>query len=121
MPLPARLAFLDLETTGLCPNSDRISEIGIISITGDRADEWTTFINPHSRMRSRRDVAERLDDAPRFKDLAVELAQRLDGRVLIAHNARFDYGFLKAEFRRVGIEFDSRVLCSVMLSRKLYP
>ena len=62
-----------------------------------------------------------LDDAPSFSDIAAELAQRLSGRLLIAHNARFDHAFLRAEFDRVGVSFNPEVLCSVMLSRKLYP
>jgi DNA polymerase III epsilon subunit-like protein len=41
--------------------------------------------------------------------------------VIIAHNARFDYGFLRAEFDRVEIDFQPRLLCSLMLSRRLYP
>jgi len=61
------------------------------------------------------------DEAPTFKDIAAELEQRLAGRILIAHNARFDYAFLKAEFQRARIAFDARVLCTVMLSRRLYP
>jgi DNA polymerase-3 subunit epsilon len=44
----------------------------------------------------------------------------LRGRLFIAHNARFDYQFLKAEFGRAGIAFDADVLCSLMLSRRLY-
>src|SRR4249919_2511492 len=60
------------------------------------------------------------NDAPRFRDIAADLARRLEGRLLIAHNARFDYAFLKAEFGRVGIDFHADVLCSLMLSRKLY-
>src|SRR6202165_2907059 len=60
-------------------------------------------------------------DAPSFSDIAAELAQRLSGRLLIAHNARFDHAFLRAEFDRVGVSFNPEVLCSVMLWRTLYP
>ena len=62
-----------------------------------------------------------MDDAPAFSDIAADLAQRLSGCLLIAHNARFDHAFLRAEFERVGVSFNPEVLCSVMLSRKLYP
>ncbi|HEX6827569.1 MAG TPA: exonuclease domain-containing protein, partial [Burkholderiales bacterium] len=58
---------------------------------------------------------------PTFADLAGELLERLEGRLLVAHNARFDYGFLRNEFRRLGIRYQSRVLCTVKLSRRLYP
>src|SRR5262249_12074619 len=59
--------------------------------------------------------------APTFAEIAAELQRRLDGRLLIAHNARFDYHFLRAEFRRLGIEFSATVLCTVRLSRHLFP
>ena len=60
-------------------------------------------------------------DAPTFEDLALELYRRLDGKVLVAHNARFDYGFLRNEFRRIGYDYTPKVLCTVKLSRRLYP
>jgi DNA polymerase-3 subunit epsilon len=59
--------------------------------------------------------------APRFAEIAGELAERLAGRVLVAHNARFDYGFLRREFERVGIKYQAKTLCTVRLSRRLYP
>src|SRR3989475_10987613 len=59
--------------------------------------------------------------APRFAALAAELYERLDGRLLIAHNARFDYGFLRREFERAGLKYLSKTLCTVKLSRRLYP
>ncbi|MCZ7653162.1 MAG: exonuclease domain-containing protein [Rhodocyclaceae bacterium] len=59
--------------------------------------------------------------APRFADLADEVFARIEGGLFVAHNARFDYGFLKNEFKRLGREFQPRVLCTVKLSRALYP
>jgi DNA polymerase-3 subunit epsilon len=59
--------------------------------------------------------------APCFRDIAEELYERLAGRILVAHNARFDYGFLRREFDRAGLRFHARTLCSVRLSRRLYP
>jgi DNA polymerase III subunit epsilon len=58
--------------------------------------------------------------APRFGALAEALLERLAGRVLVAHNARFDYGFLRREFERAGLKFLARTLCTVKLSRRLY-
>jgi len=124
--LGSRLAFVDLETSGLSPGADRITEIGVVTVDGGGVEEWTTLVNPG------RDLTERsrfyngitsheLADAPRFGAIAAQLAARLAGRLFVAHNARFDFGFLRAEFRRAGIEFQPPVLCSVMLSRKLYP
>ena len=59
--------------------------------------------------------------APTFSSLAREVRERLDGCLFVAHNARFDFGFLKHEFARLGVPFTPRVLCTVRLSRRLYP
>ena len=119
------LAFVDVETTGVNPRENRITEIGVVCVDGGGTSEWSTVINPLARRREHTPAPEGITDemrlaAPRFKDIAIDLAARLDGRLLVAHNARFDYSFLKAEFSRVGIEFHPDVLCSLMLSRKLY-
>src|SRR4029079_2883982 len=94
-------------------------------VDGARVEEWSSVINPLKRRQERPAAPHEItdskrDDAPRFKDIATDLARRLEGRLLIAHNARFDHGFLKTEFERVGIDFAPQVLCSLMLSRKLY-
>ena len=125
MNLLQHLAFVDLETTGLSPGADRITEIGVVTVDSDGIHEWTTLVNPgtpiseHSRLFNGI-ASDIVAAAPRFKVVAADLAARLAGRLFIAHNARFDFGFLKVEFRRVGIEFQPQVVCSVMLSRKLY-
>jgi DNA polymerase-3 subunit epsilon len=115
------LAFVDLETTGLSPTEDRIAEIGVITVDGDggRAERWATLV----RTPARRVLDDRpaTDELPRFADIATSVAHRLAGRLFVAHNARFDYSFLRAEFERVGIAFEPPVVCSLMLSRLLYP
>ena len=124
MDLPP-LAFVDVETTGVDPRENRVTEIGVVTVDARSAREWTTVINPltrrHERPAAPHEITDEMrNDAPRFRDIAADLARRLEGRLLIAHNARFDYSFLKAEFGRVGIDFHADVLCSLMLSRKLY-
>ena len=116
-----RLAFVDVETTGLSPSSNRIAEIGVVTVDEDRVERWTTLVKTPSRRDLGSRAATPSADPPSFGDIAPGLAQRLAGRLLIAHNARFDHAFLKAEFERVGIVFGPDVLCSVMLSRKLHP
>ena len=61
------------------------------------------------------------DDAPAFAELADRVRDLFTGCIFVAHNARFDYGFIKNEFRRIGQDFDAPVLCTVKLSRALYP
>jgi len=121
------LAFVDLETTGATATADRITEIGIVEVDEDGAvREWQQLVNPGIRIPpfieqltgiSNQMVA----DAPPFETVADETLRRLEGRLFIAHNARFDYGFLKNEFKRMGITFRAPVLCTVKLSRTLFP
>jgi DNA polymerase-3 subunit epsilon len=123
----APLAIVDLETTGTRPATDRITEVGVLEI--DRfqvASEWSTLVNPGVTVPSEIQALtgithQMLADAPTFAELAGELHERLAGRVFIAHNARFDYGFLRREFDRTGIRFQPRTVCSVKLSKRLYP
>src|SRR5688500_532618 len=120
------LAFVDLETTGLSPGRHRILEIGIVTVDGERVNEWSTLVNPRRQVpaftRSFTGISDAMiADAPRFEHIAAEVEQRLRGRLFIAHNARFDHGFLRSELGRVGVDFRPDVLCTVRLSRKLYP
>ena len=121
------LAFVDLETTGATAAHDRITEIGIVTVDADGSvGEWQQLVNPGIPIPpfieqltgiSNRMVA----TAPPFAAIADEALRRLAGRQFIAHNARFDYGFLKAEFGRLGLAFRAPVLCTVKLSRALFP
>ena len=120
------LAFVDLETTGCTAPLDRITEIGIVEVDDDGVREWSTLINPGTSIpgsiQSMTGITnEMVQDAPTFEDVAKQTMERLKGKIFIAHNARFDYGFLKNSFRRVGYEFRPTVLCTVRLSRALYP
>ena len=124
--LPQRLAFVDLETTGGNPLVDRVTEVGVILVNEVGVREWSQLLYPQTRIPA---FIERLTgitnemvlDAPRFKDIAQELNSLLEGYLFIAHNARFDYGFLKNEFKRLDIVFRPNILCSVKLSRALFP
>lgn len=129
-----RLAFVDLETTGGSPVGDRITEVGIIEVDLDDprdplVREWASLVRPDAPIPAFIETLTGITnamvaDAPRFEDLADDILARLDGRLFIAHNARFDHGFLKNAFRRsgrAGQAFRPSVLCTVRLSRKLYP
>ena len=58
---------------------------------------------------------------PNFEDLALTIKKELEDKIFVAHNARFDYGFIKASFKRIGIDFRPKVLCTVKLSRLMFP
>jgi DNA polymerase-3 subunit epsilon len=126
VPIHEPLVFVDLETTGANFANDRIIEVGLIQVDQEGVREWSTLVDPG------RPVSpfitgltgidtKMVEGAPTFEQLAPELLEKLRGRLFIAHNARFDYGFLKHEFRRIGIAFRATSLCTVKLSRKLFP
>lgn len=123
-------AVIDVETTGLLPGfHHRIAEIAIVQVDarGAVTDEWSTLVNPD------RDLgpqyihgihAAEVRRAPRFADLAGEIVHRIRGRVLVAHNWRFDAMHLGAEFGRCGIEApvtSSAGLCTMLMSGAALP
>ncbi|WP_410497732.1 exonuclease domain-containing protein [Chitinibacter sp. S2-10] len=125
---PAPLVLLDLETTGAKPASDRITEIGLVQINaeGGGIASWSNLVNPCQPIPPFIQELTGIDnamvaDAPTFAQLADQVLEKLQGRVFVAHNARFDYTFLRNEFKRLGVTFRAKVLCTVQLSRKLYP
>ena len=125
--LDRSLVFLDLETTGATASFDRITEIGLIEVERGRLiGEWSTLVNPQARIPPFIEALTGISNdmvalAPTFAEVAPELKARLEGKLLVAHNARFDYGFLKQEFGRLDMKFASQVVCTVKLSRKLFP
>jgi DNA polymerase-3 subunit epsilon len=121
-----RLAFVDLETTGGTASEDRITEVGIIEVDEDGVREWSSLVNPQAHIpefiESLTGISNAMvENAPTFAELADDIHARLADRIFIAHNARFDHGFLKNEFTRTGHDFRPPVLCTVRLSRKLFP
>jgi DNA polymerase-3 subunit epsilon len=121
------IIFVDVETTGGHPAKHRVTEIGLVAVdSGQLEYEWSSLVNPGvpippSIQHFTGITDEMVRDAPFFEDLAEDLARRLEGRLFVAHNARFDFGFLRQEFRRTGRKLTNRVACTVKLSRCLYP
>ena len=119
--------FLDLETTGTKAEFERVLEIGALRVEdGKEVARMDTLVNPRvsvpyfiEKMTGIR--SEELNDAPIFEEVCSELDKLLDGAVMVAHNANFDYSFLEHEYKRLGIDFSQRTLCSVKLSRRLFP
>src|SRR5918994_3115726 len=122
------LAIVDLETTGSDPATDRITEIAVLEVGNAFAltGQWSTLVNPGGAIpgsiQALTGITQQMvESAPRFSDIAGELYERLAGRLFVAHNARFDYGFLRREFDRAGLKYVAKTLCTVRLSRRLYP
>ena len=105
--LPA-ITYLDLETTGATPLSDRITEIALVRFeNGVEVSRWQTLVNPEKSIPAFIQqltgiTNEMVANAPTFSEVAGTLADYLDGSVMAAHNARFDHGFLKSEYKRLG-------------------
>lgn len=113
---------IDLETTGLSPGEDRIVEIAMARVEGDEVvDEWMTLIDPG------RDPGptflhhisqQMVLGAPTFREAAGDILARLDGAIVVAHNAAFEEGFLEGELRRAGISTAPiPSLCTLQISR----
>lgn len=121
-----KLIFLDLETTGAKSAEDRITEIGLVEINDGAVSHWSTLVNPGIPIPEFIQGLTGIDDdmvrdAPAFASLQDALFSRLNGRLLIAHNARFDHGFLRNAFALGGLNLECELLCTVKLSRQLFP
>jgi DNA polymerase-3 subunit epsilon len=125
--LPQDLVFVDLETTGGNAAYHRITEVGIVRMqNGEVVEEWSSLVNPECRIPPYIEsftgiTNDMVAGAPRFADIAGLVLEKLRAPVFVAHNARFDYSFLRSEFRRLDVHFSAKVLCTVKLSRRLFP
>jgi len=101
------LAFVDLETTGGSATKDRITEIGMVLVDEQGVREWSQLIHPQTRIPAYIEQMTGITNAmvagaPRFEEVADQVAKLLQGYLFIAHNARFDYGFFKERIQTPG-------------------
>ncbi|MEY3969745.1 MAG: hypothetical protein RL617_758 [Pseudomonadota bacterium] len=120
------LAFVDIETSGSTPTKDGITEIAVIRLANGQSEQWSTLVNPGMRIPPFIQSLTGIDDAmvadaPSFERIAKELRARLEGCVFVAHNVRFDYAFIKQAYASIGEAFHAPTLCTVRLSRLLFP
>lgn len=126
-PIPIMYAIVDIETTGSFTPQNSIIEVAVVLHDGQKVTQtYQTLVNPqrfvpgyitgltgiHAGM---------LEDAPLFEDIAGELFRLLEGKVFVAHNVNFDISFVKDAFARAGMVYNPPLLCTVRLSRKLFP
>ena len=120
-------AIIDTETTGTGAEYGKITEIAIFLHNGiEITDSFTTLINPECNIpwnitRLTGISNEMVAEAPKFHEVAKKIVELTAGRIFVAHNAMFDYSFVKAEFKRLGYDYRRKLMCTVKLSRKLFP
>ena len=120
-------SIIDIETTGQSYKNGKITEIAIYQHNGQKVtDSFSTLINPEM------DIPffiteltginnEMVRTAPKFYQVAKKIIEMTMGRTFVAHNASFDYKFIKEEYTRLGYNYHRKTMCTVKLSRKLLP
>lgn len=117
----------DLETTGLSPETERITEFGAVKIRGGLVvDKFSQLVNPEKEISTEiTDITgitnEMVENMPKIDEVLPRFKKFCGGAVLVAHNAKFDTSFIYAAARRVGLYFDNDVMDTLEMSRSLFP
>ena len=120
-------AIIDLETTGAPANGGKITEIAIVISDGKQIlHKYETLLNPEREIpyfvaRLTGITDDMVIDSPKFFEVAKEVLELTKGRIFVAHNIGFDYGFMKQEFKALGYEYKRDTICTVKTSRKVFP
>ena len=121
------LAIVDVETNGGYMDSGQVIEIGILRVeNGVVVETYRSFVKPARHIpwwitQLTGITNEDLENAPFFEEIAVEVHRLLSGAIFVAHNVGFDHVFIKNEFRRLEMEWKAKKLCTVEISRAMYP
>ena len=120
-------AILDVETTGGKFNEEKITEISILVYDGTKIiDKFETLINPDKDIQP---FVQRLTgitndlvkDSPKFKDVSENIFEITKDKIIVAHNVDFDYRIIKNEFQKINIKYQRDSLCTVDLSKLIFP
>lgn len=120
-------AVIDVETTGGSPSVDRVIEIAVFVYDGERVTEvYSTLLNPKrlidpyvTKLTGITD--EMVKNAPSFEDIHEKVLELTHENIFVAHNVKFDFGMIRQEFKRLGIDFNRKQLDTVNLARKVMP
>ncbi|WP_026918693.1 DEDD exonuclease domain-containing protein [Gordonia shandongensis] len=116
---------VDLETTGGSPDTDGVTEIGAVKIRGGEVlGEFATLVDPGRSIPPQITTltgitSAMLTDAPRIESVFPAFVEFAGTAVLVAHNARFDMGFLRATARRMNLPWNPHSLCTVAMARRI--
>ena len=122
-----RYAIVDIETTGSYQRQHAITEIAILIHDGKKiVDSFETLINPETSIapfvsRMTGITNQMLNNAPKFHEVAKQIWTMTDDAVFVAHSVNFDFSFIREEFKSLGADYKRKKLCTVRLSRKIFP
>lgn len=120
-------AIVDIETTGGYAAANGITEISIHLFDGEKVTrKFETLINPGQPIPNYISAMTGITDkmvanAPSFDKVAQTIYEILHDKIFIAHNVNFDYSFVKGHLKESGFELNCKKLCTVRLSRKIFP
>lgn len=120
-------AVIDIETTGGNATNNKIIEIAVVIHDGQKVIKtWESLINPETYIpygitELTGITQSMVADAPKFYEIAKELIEVTENTIFVAHNVRFDYSFIKSAFSDLGYTFTRKQLCTIQLSRKIFP
>ncbi len=120
-------AIVDIETTGGSARREKITEIAIYLHDGEKiTGEFVSLVNPERNIpyfitNLTGITNEMVVNAPRFYEIAKNIVELTEGRTFVAHNARFDYSFIRQEFKSLGFNYRRKIIDTVTLSRRLFP
>jgi DNA polymerase-3 subunit epsilon len=120
-------AIIDIETTGGSARLEKIIEIAVYLHDGEKiTGEFISLVNPERNIpyfitNLTGITNEMVENAPRFYEIAKIIVELTEGRTFVAHNARFDYSFIRQEFKSLGFNYKRSIIDTVALSRKLFP
>lgn len=125
--LDGTFVCFDIETTGLSPNKEKITEIGAVKIVnGVVTDTFETFVNPEKPIPQK--IVEltgindaMVKDAPKEEAAVKAFLDFVDGAVVVAHNAPFDTSFISSVCNRMGVEYNLTSIDTVAISRCILP
>ena len=122
-----KYAIVDIETTGLRAGKEKITEIAIYLHNGKEVTgRFSTLVNPEKKIPYRitqmTGINDRMvEDAPKFYEIAKKIVELTDEAIIVGHNVRFDYSFIRHEFLGLGYEYRRKTIDTVKLARKLIP
>ncbi|HRZ77057.1 MAG TPA: 3'-5' exonuclease, partial [Bacteroidales bacterium] len=120
-------AVIDIETTGGNFHKEAMTEVAVLITDGQRLiDSWSSLLNPGKSIpievsRITGITNEMVRNAPSFPMVARRIVEMTEGCTLVGHNVSFDYSFIRENFRRLGYHYKRDTLCTLRMSRRVFP